>query len=73
MLYYVYNIPNFALPLVGGLFLDRIGLRLGLIIFTSFITVGQAIFVWGAYEQSFSILVMSRVVFALGGECISVA
>ena len=73
MLYYVYNIPNFVLPLFGGLFLDRIGIRLGMILFTCFVTLGQGVFMYGAYQDSFAILVVARVIFGLGGECMGVA
>lgn len=40
LLYTVYSIPNMVLPIVGGVFLDKIGMRVGLILFTVLLTVG---------------------------------
>lgn len=36
----VYSFPNFILPLFGGIFLDKIGMRPGLILFTMLVTAG---------------------------------
>ena len=36
----IYSAPNFVLPLVGGILLDKIGVRAGLIIFTILVTIG---------------------------------
>lgn len=40
LLYTVYSIPNMVLPIVGGVFLDKIGVRVGLILFTILLTLG---------------------------------
>jgi len=40
LLFSLYSIPNMVLPLFGGVFADRIGIRLCLIIFISIITFG---------------------------------
>lgn len=40
MLYTVYSIPNMVLPIFGGVFLDKIGMRPGLLLFTSILTLG---------------------------------
>jgi hypothetical protein len=37
------------LPVFGGIFLDKIGIRTGLIIFTIVLTFGQLIFTMGGY------------------------
>ena len=39
-LYSIYSLPNMVLPLLGGIFIDRIGVRLGLILFTIILTIG---------------------------------
>ena len=49
MLYTVYSVPNMILPLFGGIFLDRIGIRSGLILFTIVLTLGQLVFMMGGY------------------------
>lgn len=73
MLYSVYSYPNTVLPIFGGIFLDAIGLRLGIMIFTAILTLGQAIFATGGYYKSLGIMLAGRVVFGLGGESMSVA
>ena len=40
MFYSFYSYPNIILPLVGGIMLDKIGVRLGLILFTVLVTMG---------------------------------
>lgn len=49
LLYTVYSIPNMVLPVLGGVFLDRIGVRTGLILFTCILTIGQLVFTIGGY------------------------
>ena len=39
-LYTIYALPNIVLPVFGGIFMDKIGFRFGLILFTSILTVG---------------------------------
>ncbi len=40
LLYSVYSYPNTVLPIFGGIFLDMIGLRLGILIFSGVLTAG---------------------------------
>lgn len=40
LLYTVYSFPNFVLPLIGGILLDKIGIRVCLILFTTILTLG---------------------------------
>mmetsp|Transcript_12568 Transcript_12568/g.21156 ORF Transcript_12568/g.21156 Transcript_12568/m.21156 type:complete len:130 (+) Transcript_12568:49-438(+) len=47
LLYTVYSLPNMILPLFGGIMLDKIGVRLGLLLFTLVLTLGQFIFYLG--------------------------
>ena len=69
----MYSYPNTVLPIFGGIFLDAIGLRLGILMFTGILTLGQAIFTLGGYKRSLGIMIAGRVVFGLGGESMSVA
>mgnify|MGYP002632656194 CR=1 FL=1 len=39
-LYTIYSYPNCLLPLFGGVLLDKIGIRFGLILFTVVLTLG---------------------------------
>lgn len=73
LLYSVYSYPNTVLPIFGGIFLDMIGLRIGIILFTVVLTLGQAIFTLGGFYKSLGIMIAGRVVFGLGGESLSVS
>jgi MFS family permease len=73
LFYTVYSIPNMILPFFGGLLLDFIGVRFGLILFTAINTLGQFIFYLGGARDSFWLSIAGRVVFGLGGESMAVA
>ena len=73
LLYTVYSLPNMVLPIFGGLFLDKIGIRSGLILFTVILTIGQAVFMVGGYQSNYDIMIAGRVIFGMGGESMSVA
>jgi MFS family permease len=73
LLYTVYSLPNMVLPIFGGLFLDKIGIRSGLILFTFILTIGQLIFTIGGYQHSYDVMLAGRIVFGCGGECMGVA
>lgn len=62
-----------VLPIFGGIFLDRIGIRSGLLLFTAILTVGQFVFMFGGYTASYSTMIAGRVIFGMGGECMNVA
>ena len=53
--------------------LDKIGIRIGLVVFTVILTIGQLIFAFGGFKESYIIMLMGRFVFGLGGECMTVA
>ena len=72
LLYSVYSYPNMVLPIFGGIFLDIIGLRVGLILFCVIIAFGQAVFMIGGYYKSLGIMIAGRVLFGLGGESMTV-
>jgi len=40
LLYSTYNFPNMILPLIGGYIVDKMGYRIGNIIFSSFLCIG---------------------------------
>ena len=40
LLYAVYSYPNIILPLVGGIFIDIVGVRKGVFIFTFILIIG---------------------------------
>ena len=73
LLYTVYSVPNVILPFFGGYFVDRLGVRMCLIIFSILITLGQLVFAIGLSAKSWPLMFLGRVVFGLGGENLGVA
>jgi MFS family permease len=73
LLYTVYSLPNMILPLLGGILLDSIGVRMGLIFFCAVLTCGQLIFCLGGYAVNYDEMLAGRVVFGMGGESMQVA
>lgn len=47
MLYTIYSLPNMILPILGGICLDFVGIRSGLIIFCTILFMGQVLFTIG--------------------------
>ncbi|XP_029965187.1 lysosomal dipeptide transporter MFSD1 isoform X1 [Salarias fasciatus] len=73
-LYAWYSWPNVFLCFFGGFLLDRVfGIRLGTILFSLFVCVGQIIFAAGALANQFWVMEMGRFVFGIGGESLAVA
>jgi MFS family permease len=68
LLYSVYAVPNCIMPLIGGILLDKIGHRIGLIIFTTFLCVGQGIFMLGGYNRDYNLMIVGRGIFGIGCE-----
>jgi len=62
-----------VLPIFGGLFLDKIGIRSGLILFTVILTLGQMVFMIGGYQSNYDMMIAGRVIFGMGGESMNVA
>jgi len=73
-LYAWYSWPNVVLPIVGGYLMDSVfGIRLGTIIFASFIILGQIVFALGGLSNSFPLMQIGRFIFGIGGESLAVA
>ncbi|PIK52246.1 hypothetical protein BSL78_10870 [Apostichopus japonicus] len=73
ILYSIYSWPNVILCFFGGFLIDRVfGIRLGTLIFSGFLIVGQSLFALGALFQSYLLMVIGRFVFGLGGENLAV-
>jgi len=72
-LFEVYSLPNMILPLFGGLFLDKVGMRPGLLLFTIVLTIGQFVFALGGLKNNFLLMCAGRFIFGLGGESMTVA
>lgn len=73
LLYTLYAIPNIILPFFGGYFVDKLGVRMCLMIFAGLVALGQVIFCLGLSVRSWPIMFIGRFVFGLGGESLTVA
>ncbi|XP_048810372.1 major facilitator superfamily domain-containing protein 1 isoform X1 [Lagopus muta] len=73
-LYAWYSWPNVVLCFFGGFLIDRVfGVRLGTVIFSIFVCVGQVIFALGALVNAFWLMEVGRFIFGIGGESLAVA
>ncbi|KAJ7420342.1 hypothetical protein WISP_48619 [Willisornis vidua] len=73
-LYAWYSWPNVVLCFFGGFLIDRVfGIRLGTIIFSIFVCIGQVIFALGAVFNAFWLMELGRFIFGTGGESLAVA
>ena len=73
LFYSLYSWPNVILSVIGGYLLDRVfGHRLGALLFSSILCVGQLIFALGGHFGSFYLMCAGRFVFGLGGESLAV-
>jgi nitrate/nitrite transporter NarK len=71
--YSLYSLPNIILPFFGGIIVDKLGIRIALGVFSFILIIGQGIVTLGAYQLSYGVILAGRIVFGLGGECLSVA
>ena len=69
----VYSVPNMVLPLIGGIMLDTLGIRLGLVVFCLILTIGQFVFAYGGSINSYYTMLAGRTIFGLGGESMTVS
>jgi MFS family permease len=67
-LYSVYAIPNSILPLLGGLFVDKLGVRVCLVIFSILLCLGQMVIMLGGYRNNFTLMIIGRGIFGAGCE-----
>jgi len=73
-LYSVYSYPNTVLCFFGGFIIDRLtGLRMGALLFCSFILLGELMFAVGIQVQQYYVCLVGRFIFGLGGESLTVA
>jgi MFS family permease len=66
----IYSFPNIFTVLIGGIIIDRIGLRKSLMIFAVLSFVGPAITVATSH---FSVMAAGRLIFGMGAESLNVA
>ena len=60
----VYSWPNVFIPVICGFLLDRLyGIRIGMIIFTLVICVGQLIVAFGGIYNNFPVMFVGRIIY----------
>eukprot|EP01006_Ploeotia_vitrea_P057353 TRINITY_DN68171_c8_g5_i2.p1 TRINITY_DN68171_c8_g5~~TRINITY_DN68171_c8_g5_i2.p1 ORF type:complete len:627 (-),score=58.27 TRINITY_DN68171_c8_g5_i2:1005-2885(-) len=72
-LYSVYSYPNAVQALLGGMLIDKLGLRSATLLFVTLILTGQIVFALGINWAIYPLMVVGRVIFGLGGESLTVA
>jgi len=71
-LYAWYSWPNVVLPVIGGFLIDSVfGVRLGTILFSTFILAGQILLSVGGFLNCLWLMDFSRFVFGVGGESLN--
>jgi Na+/melibiose symporter-like transporter len=68
LLYTVYSIPNCVLPFFAGIFIAKMGDKLGVLVFGMLVWFGSIIIFLGIWAESYWVVVLGRVVFGFGGE-----
>ena len=61
------------LPILGGILIDKKGIRIGLIVFSGLIVFGQMFVMIGGYERSYACILFGRAIYAIGGEALKAA
>ncbi|CAG9099040.1 unnamed protein product [Plutella xylostella] len=74
LLYSIYSWPNVILCFIGGYLIDRyFGVRLGTIIYMTFVFIGAVVFATGVYVNAYWLMILGRFIFGIGGESLQVA
>lgn len=73
LMYAVYSFPNMFIPLIGGSLMDKADPAWVLLGFSTVVCLGQSLFALGVTLKSFSLMLLGRILFGIGGESISVA
>ena len=69
LLFSVFAWPNIILPLIEGVLVDRIiGIRMGLLLPMFICLMGQLVFSFGGYYDSFILMIISRFVSGIGSD-----
>jgi len=73
ILYSVYSIPNTIMVFVGGLLVDKLGLRKSVFLFSLLTALGALLFCVGPYFNNYWIMIAGRFLFGVGAESAYVA
>lgn len=73
LMYSLYSLPNMFLPAIGGYVIDTHDPRKVLVVLSIVVCVGQTLVAIGTYLKDVRVMVVGRLVFGIGGECIGVS
>ena len=59
----MYSYPNIVLPVIGGIIIDKIGIKLSTICFALCTLVGQGVFCGGGHFKDFRMMVVGRAIY----------
>lgn len=79
-LYAVYSYPNIVLPLIGGMFIDKIGLNFAIFLFGTLQLIGIGLFTFAGFigteevgnDWPFIVAIAGRLFLGLGSESLAV-
>jgi nitrate/nitrite transporter NarK len=61
LLYILYSLPNVVICIFGGALIDKFKARTIMVLTIVILTIGQAIFTWGGYQNVFSIMLIGMI------------
>ena len=73
LIFTIYSWPNIILPLLGGIFVDKVGIRPAIMLYAGLVTFGQMFVMIGGYAQNYALILTGRAIFGMGGECLGAA
>jgi len=71
LLFSYYSLPNLLMVLLGGILLDRVGIRKSGILFVTMCVVGVLVTALGG-SKSFQLMLWGRLIYGIGAESLSV-
>ncbi|ORX93958.1 MFS general substrate transporter, partial [Basidiobolus meristosporus CBS 931.73] len=66
LLFSVTSLPNVIFPFISGILIDKIGSKFALILFTTTLCIGHALFAFGISVKTFWIMCLGRTLFGIG-------
>jgi len=73
LLFTVAALPNIITPIIGGVIIDRLGVRIGLFLFAFLICLGQCITTFGANHLSFNTMLIGTAIMGVGTDALCAA
>lgn len=69
LLYSAYHLPNFVMVFIGGVWADRVGLKLACLVFSFLALLGTTV---TAFASSLHVMLLGRFIFGVGAESVCV-